>query len=244
MRFRLRKKSQLSDAVCASRFVARTNSIITSAALTMSSPPIRHASSWGHRSLSVQSHGMVSGVSHCMKTSGDRPCTAYYSGMKPLEDISTKWRQLTSSSTNCSPTPRDDLISFSVPKATWQHITGHFYREATPPAPARNVKAPSFPTARVEAESVPATARPYTGRVVLNLMPPGPASPRFLMPETAQVNVPGAAAPTGRALFPRYLNNMPEAGRFDHLPPPWGPKIAQDADNILRRWPTMAGPAR
>ena len=203
----------------------------------MSSPPITHAASHGNRTMSIQSHDLVhGGISHCIKISGDAQANMYmyHSGMRPLEDISARWRQNGASATSCWPTARDDTVVAQRPKGTWQHITGNFYTTST-----ANDASPRSP--RTMASQLQATPSPYTGRVMLNLVLPGPASPRFLMPATAaSVNVPGAASATGRPLLPRYLNNRPEAGRFDHLPPPWGPKIASGADNIQRRWPTMA----
>ena len=210
----------------------------------MSSPPVQHAASFGARSLSVQSPGIVSGVSYCIRFSGKVRGGTYHRGMSRLEDVSAKWRESKQAATDCWPIAREEPVN-DLQKRTWQHVTGHFYTQTRSARKPSAPITPKFPTAAGWNAIAPAKSseeeRPYTGRVMLNLMPPGPASPRFSMPEAAaNVNVPGAATATGRPLFPRYLNNKPEAGRFDHLPPPWGPRIGADSDNIQRRWPTLA----
>ena len=208
------------------------------------SPPVLHAASWGPRSLSVQSPGTVSAVNHSMRLSGGARGGIYRSGMPPLEDISARWRQSENAMTGCWPTHRDENAVDQTQTGAWGHICGFFYNESRSLSNSQQPTVPTFPATspRITA-SKPLAPVPYTGRVMLSLMPPGPASPRFMMPEiAAQVNVPGAATPTGRKnLRPRYLNHLPPKDRFDHLPPPWGPALTADADNIARRWPTSAG---
>ena len=213
-------------------------------AVMVDSPPVTHAASWGARSLSVQSPGTLSAVNHSMRLSGGTRGGTYRSGMPPLEDISARWRRSENAKTDCWPTPREENAKSHSLNGTWGHICGFFYNESRSlPTNSQPPTVPTFPapSPRAAAEK-PLAPVPYTGRVVLTLMPPGPASPRFMMPDiVAQVNVPGAATPTGRPLQPRYLNNLPPKDRFDHLPPPWGPALTADADKIARRWPTIAG---